>query len=403
MPETILVANAGSSSIKFQVFDIIDGTGDDTRGLDLNLKGQVEGIGTSPRLIVRDARGEIVAHETFSADDLPDARAALGQLGHWLRARLGGAFPAAVGHRVVHGGPTYDTHVAVDDEVLVKLEALVPLAPLHQPNNLLPIRAIRAMQPDVPQVACFDTAFHRGHPEEADRYALPEQLYQDGIRRYGFHGLSYEYIARALPAVAPEVAGGRLVVAHLGSGASMCAIRGGRSIDSTMGFTALDGLPMGTRPGQLDAGVILHLLTNNGMTADAIQHMLYHDCGLKGLSGISNDVRNLLASDDPRAKLALDYFVYRASLALGSLAASLEGIDAVVFTAGIGENSPAIRAAICRRARWLGIELDEKANAEGARLISSAGSWVKVYVIPTDEERMIAHHTLEILGKQRSR
>jgi acetate kinase len=390
MPETILVPNAGSSSIKFQVFDIVDETGDDTRGLDLNLKGQVEGIGTSPRLIVRDARGEIVAHETFSAADLPDARAALGQLGHWLRARLGGAFPAAVGHRVVHGGPTYDTHVAVDDEVLATLEALVPLAPLHQPNNLLPIRAIRAMQPDVLQVACFDTAFHRGHPEVADRYAIPEQLYQDGIRRYGFHGLSYEYTARALPAVAPEVAGGRLVVAHLGSGASMCAICGGRSIDSTMGFTALDGLPMGTRPGQLDAGVILHLLTNNGMTADAIQHLLYHDCGLKGLSGISNDVRDLLASDAPRAKLALDYFVYRASLALGSLAASLEGLDAVVFTAGIGENSPAIRAAICRRARWLGIELDERANAEGARLISSAGSWVKVYVIPTDEERMIA-------------
>ena len=302
--------------------------------------------------------------------------------------------------------PTYDTHVAVDDDVLAKLEVLVPLAPLHQPNNLLPIRAIRAMQPEVLQVACFDTAFHRGHPEVADRYAIPEQLYQDGVRRYGFHGLSYEYITRTLPTVAPEIAGGRLVVAHLGSGASMCAIRDGRSIDSTMGFTALDGLPMGTRPGQLDAGVILHLLTNKGMTADAIQHMLYHDCGLKGLSGISNDVRDLLASDDPRAKLALDYFVYRASLALGSLAASLEGLDAVVFTAGIGENAPAIRAAICQRARWLGIELDEAANAAvnaaGARLISTGASRVRVYVIPTDEERMIAHHTLEILRRQRS-
>ena len=303
--------------------------------------------------------------------------------------------------------PTYDTHVAVDDDVLAKLEVLVPLAPLHQPNNLLPIRAIRAMQPDVLQVACFDTAFHRGHPEVADRYAIPEQLYQDGVRRYGFHGLSYEYITRTLPTVAPEVAGGRLVVAHLGSGASMCAIRDGRSIDSTMGFTALDGLPMGTRPGQLDAGVILHLLTNNGMTADAIQHLLYHDCGLKGLSGISNDVRDLLASDDPRAKLALDYFVYRAGLALGSLAAALEGLDAVVFTAGIGENAPAIRAAICQRARWLGIELDEAANAAvnaaGARLISTGASRVRVYVIPTDEERMIAHHTLEILRRRRQR
>jgi len=257
------------------------------------------------------------------------------------------------------------------------------------------------------QVACFDTAFHRGHPEVADRYAIPEQLYQEGVRRYGFHGLSYEYITQSLPTLAPENAGGRLVVAHLGSGASMCAIRDGRSLDSTMGFTALDGLPMGTRPGQLDAGVILHLLTNKGMTADAVQHLLYHDCGLKGLSGISNDVRDLLASDDPRAKLALDYFVYRAGLALGSLAASLEGLDAVVFTAGIGENAPAIRARICQNSRWLGIELDEAANAAvnatGARLISTRASRVGVYVIPTDEERMIAHHTLEIFRRQQHR
>jgi acetate kinase len=401
MPDTILVANAGSSSIKFQLFNI---AGDI---LALNLKGQVEGIGSHPRLIARDARGEVVAHETFAAADLPDAQAALGHLGSWLRARQGGAFPVAVGHRVVHGGPIYDTHVAIDDDVIAKLEVLVPLAPLHQPNNLLPIRAIRAMQPDVLQVACFDTAFHRGHPEVADRYAIPEHLYQDGVRRYGFHGLSYEYITRTLPTVAPEIAGGRLVVAHLGSGASMCAIHGGRSIDSTMGFTALDGLPMGTRPGQLDAGVILHLITHKGMTADAVQRLLYHDCGLKGLSGISNDVRDLLASEDPRARLALDYFVYRASLAIGSLAASLEGLDAVVFTAGIGENAPAIRAAICQRSRWLGIELDEAANAAvnaaGARLISTTASRVEVYVIPTDEERMIAHHTLEILGKQRHR
>ena len=407
MPDTILVANAGSSSIKFQLFNVAGAPGGDTGSLDLDLKGQVEGIGSHPRLIARNARGEVVADDSFTSADLPDAQAALRQLGSWLRARHGGAFPVAVGHRVVHGGPTYDTHVAVDDDVLAKLEDLVPLAPLHQPNNLLPIRAIRAAQPDVLQVACFDTAFHRGHPEVADRYAIPEELYRDGVRRYGFHGLSYEYIARALPTVAPEVADGRLVVAHLGSGASMCAIRGGRSLDSTMGFTALDGLPMGTRPGQLDAGVILHLLTSKGMTADAIQHLLYHDCGLKGLSGISNDVRDLLASDDPRAKLALDYFIYRSSLAIGSLAAALEGLDALVFTAGIGENAPAIRACICRKTRWLGIELDEAANAEvtaaGARLISTGTSQVRVYVVPTDEERMIAHHTLEILGRQRRR
>jgi acetate kinase len=407
MPDTILVANAGSSSIKFQLFNVVGAAGGDTGSLDLDLKGQVEGIGSHPRLIARNARGEVVTDESFAAADLPDAQAALRQLGSWLRARHGGAFPVAVGHRVVHGGPTYDTHVAIDDDVLARLEDLTPLAPLHQPNNLLPIRAIRATQPDVLQVACFDTAFHRGHPEVADRYAIPEALYRDGVRRYGFHGLSYEYIARALPAVAPEIADGRLVLAHLGSGASMCAIRGGRSLDSTMGFTALDGLPMGTRPGQLDAGVILHLLTSKGMTADAIQHLLYHDCGLKGLSGISNDVRDLLASDDPRAMLALDYFIYRSSLAIGSLAAALEGLDALVFTAGIGENAPAIRARICRKARWLGIELDEVANAAapaaGARLISTGASRVRVYVISTDEERMIAHHTLEILGRQRRR
>lgn len=401
MPDTILVINAGSSSIKFQLFEIADGAGE----LTLSLKGQIEGIGSHPSLIARNRQGEIVTHRIFAVADLPDARAALGQLASWLRAWHDGAFPVAIGHRVVHGGPDYDTHVAVDDDVLGKLEVLVPLAPLHQPNNLLPIRAIRATQPDVLQVACFDTAFHRGHPDVADRYAIPEQLYLEGIRRYGFHGLSYEYITRSLPTVASEVAGGRLVVAHLGSGASMCAIRDGRSLDSTMGFTALDGLPMGTRPGQLDAGVILHLITHKGMTADAVQHLLYHDCGLKGLSGISNDVRDLLASDDPRAKLALDYFVYRAGLALGSLTAALEGLDAVVFTAGIGENSPAIRARICRHARWLGIDLDEAANAAidavGARLISSPASRARVYVIPTDEERMIAHHTLEIFRRQR--
>lgn len=399
MPDTILVVNAGSSSIKFQLFDIVGDAG----GLDLSLKGQVEGIGSHPGLVARDKQGRIVAHETFSASDLPDARAALGHLGSWLRARHAGAFPVAVGHRVVHGGPDFHTHVAVDDDVLAKLEVLVPLAPLHQPNNLLPIRAIRAMQPDVLQVACFDTAFHRGHPEVADRYAIPEQFYREGVRRYGFHGLSYEYITQSLPAVAPAIAGGRLVVAHLGSGSSMCAIRDGRSIDSTMGFTALDGLPMGTRPGQVDAGVILHLIAHRGMTADAVQHLLYHDCGLKGLSGISNDVRDLLASDDPRAKLALDYFVYRAGLALGSLAASLEGLDAVVFTAGIGENSPDMRARICARGRWLGIELDESANSQGANPISAAASRVKVYAIPTDEERMIAFHTLEIFRRRRCR
>ena len=256
-----------------------------------------------------------------------------------------GAPPLAVGHRVVHGGPDFAAPVLVDDDVLARLERLVPLAPLHQPNNLAPIRSIRARRPDLPQVACFDTAFHRGHPEVADRFAIPQSLYEEGVRRYGFHGLSYEHIASRLPEVAPEIAQGRVVVAHLGSGVSACALVGGRSVDSTMGFTALDGLPMGTRPGQLDPGVVLYLAAQKGMEPRAIEHLLYHDCGLKGLSGISNDVRDLLASDDPRARLALDYFTYRIAGAFGALAAAMEGIDGIVLTAGVGEHGAPVRAA----------------------------------------------------------
>ncbi|WP_448204918.1 acetate/propionate family kinase [Azospirillum sp. sgz302134] len=391
---TILVLNAGSSSIKFQLFDLADGT------LPPLLKGQIEGIGTRPRLVVRGDGGEGAGggggEHPITADGVPGA---LAFLGAWLRERLGGALPVAIGHRVVHGGPLYDTHVVVDDAVIAALEAYVPLAPLHQPNNLAPIRAIRKIMPDVVQVACFDTAFHRRHPELADRYAIPEELYRDGVRRYGFHGLSYEYIVRRLPDVAPEVAAGRVVVAHLGSGASMCAIQDGRSVDSTMGFTALDGLPMGTRPGQLDPGVVLYLM-DRGLDARAIERLLYHDCGLKGLSGISNDVRDLLESADPRARFALRYFVYRASLSVASLAAAMGGIDALVFTAGIGERAPAIRQGIAERCRWLGLDLDAAANAAGAPCISAPDSRVRAYVIPTDEERMIASHTRDILGKR---
>lgn len=390
--ETILVINAGSSSIKFQLF----GVGADDR-LVRHFKGQFEGIGTRPRLIAANTRRETLIDETWPAKEVADVPAALGKVIVFLRSQIGGRLPTAVGHRVVHGGPHFGAPTAIDAEVVAKLEQLVPLAPLHQPNNLGPIRTVLERQPHLLQVACFDTAFHRGHPDVADRFAIPEPLYSEGVRRYGFHGLSYEYIANRLGEIAPDLAKGRVVVAHLGSGASMCALLAGRSVESTMGFTALDGLPMGTRPGQLDAGVVLYLMTKKGMSAQAIERFLYNDCGLKGLSGISNDVRELLESPDPHAKLALDYFVYRISLFTGMLAAAMGGIDAFVFTAGIGENAPAIREAVARRLSWLGLDLATLANANGESCISHKQSRVACFVIPTDEELMIASHTLHVL------
>jgi acetate kinase len=307
-----------------------------------------------------------------------------------------------VGHRVVHGGPEYDKPVLITEQVLVRLDQYVPLAPLHQPHNLAPIRAIRALFPKLPQVACFDTAFHRGHAAVADHFAIPQHLHAEGVRRYGFHGLSYEYVASRLPEIAEAVAG-RVIVAHLGSGASMCALSGGRSIESTMGFTALDGLPMGTRPGQIDPGVILYLMEQKKMSAAALQNFLYRECGLKGLSGISNDVRELQSSTDPRAAFALDYFCYRVGLQAGMLAAALGGLDAFVFTAGIGENSAGIRAGIAARLGWLDAVLDEKANAAHASRISTPKSRVALYIIPTDEELMIARHTLALLSPSAGR
>jgi acetate kinase len=393
--DTILVVNAGSSSIKFQLFAL------DTRDqLKRLLKGQIEGIGVHPKLSAKGSDGKPI-EETWSAQDVGSVPQALDKLVAFLRGRLG-TLPTAIGHRVVHGGPDYSEPTVIDDEVLDRLEAFSPLAPLHQPNNLAPIRAVRSRQPHLLQVACFDTAFHRGHPEVADRYAVPENLYAEGVRRYGFHGLSYEYIAGRLPEVAPDIARGRVVVAHLGSGASMCAIVAGKSVESTLGFTALDGLPMGTRPGQLDPGVVLYLMSEKGMSAKDIERFLYNECGLKGVSGISNDVRELLKSPDPGAKRALDYFVYRIALYGGMLAAAMNGIDGFVFTAGIGENAPAIREAVARRIAWLGVELDAEANARGETRISRKGSRVACYVIPTDEELMIARHTLRVLRAQRA-
>ena len=396
MTETILVVNAGSSSIKFQLFLVA--AHDELRR---SLKGQIEGIGVRPRLIAKQTEGQQPIEEEWPAPEVATVPKALDKLVAFLRERLG-TLPTAIGHRVVHGGPDFSEPTAINDAVIERLEKFTPLAPLHQPNNLAPIRAVRARQHELLQVACFDTAFHRNHPEIADRYALPEQLYEEGVRRYGFHGLSYEYIAGRLPEIAPEIAHGRVVVAHLGSGASMCAISAGKSVESTMGFTALDGLPMGTRPGQLDPGIMLYLMSEKRMSAKEIERVLYNDSGLKGLSGISNDVRELLASPDPRAKLTLDYFVYRISLFAGMLAAALGGIDGLVFTAVIGENAPAIREAVAKRLTWLGLDLDAKANASGEARISNKESRVVCYVIPTDEELMIARHTLAVLRSQRA-
>lgn len=392
MTETILVINAGSSSIKFQLFAIWEGG-----HLERRLKGQVEGIGTHPHLIAKDPHGAVLIDETWPAAEVDDVPAALDKVIGFLRTHVG-RLPVAIGHRVVHGGPNFSAPVVVNEAVVDQLEKLAPLAPLHQPNNLRPIRIVLERQPHLLQVACFDTAFHRGHPEVADHYALPQSYYADGVRRYGFHGLSYEYIAGRLREIAPELAKGRVVVAHLGSGASMCAITDGKSVESTMGFTALDGLPMGTRPGQLDAGVVLYL-SEKGMSAKDIEHMLYNDCGLKGLSGLSNDVRDLLSSPDPRAKFALEYFVYRVALFTGMLASAMEGIDAFVFTAGIGENAPAIRDAVARKLAWLGLTLSSKANEKSDLLISRKRSRVACFVVPTDEELMIARHTLLALRR----
>jgi acetate kinase len=389
--DTILVVNAGSSSVKFQVFSI-EGEGKLRR----LIKGQMDGIGSRPRLRASGADSDPLADRAYPIESVPDIPAAMGIAGDWLRDELR-INPMAVGHRVVHGGPDYDQPVLIDHGVVARLERLVALAPLHQPHNLAPVRSLLANFPTLPQVACFDTAFHRTHDAVADHYAIPHQLHAEGVRRYGFHGLSYEYIAKTLAQIAPDIAKGRVIVAHLGSGASMCALKQGRSAESTMGFTALDGLPMGTRPGQIDPGVVLYLIAEKGMSASNVQNFLYRDCGLKGLSGVSNDMRELEASTDPHAKLAIDYFVYRIGLNAGMLAAALQGLDAFVFTAGIGENSARIRASIANQLGWLGVALDPAENSRHTRLISRSDSRIPVYVVPTDEELMIAQHTLSLL------
>jgi acetate kinase len=387
-----LVLNAGSSSLKFCVFQRPD-----NEKWRLAARGQIEGIGTSPRLSAKGPDGEKLVDEKLS-DSVRTGQDAIEVLAVWLRSKYAGARVLGVGHRVVHGGPRFKGPTIVSDEVLGELHKLIPLAPLHQPYNLAAIEAVAERLPGVPQVAVFDTSFHRGHAPVAELVPLPREFCKSGVARYGFHGISYEYIASVLPEVAPEIATGRVIVAHLGSGASLCALKDGKSVDTTMGFTAVEGLCMGTRPGSIDPGVVLFLFQTLGLSVKEVEAILYKKSGLLAISEISNDMRDLLGRTEPEAVLAVDYFVYRTAKEIGALAAVLGGLDALVFTAGIGENSAEIRQRICQASAWLGIELNEEANAGKATRISNAESEVSVWVIPTNEELMIARHTGDLLG-----
>ena len=391
MADAIIVINAGSSSIKFSLF--LERGGD----LALDVRGQIEGLFTTPRFLARDSSGGILAERSWGDGMRLGHDGAMEHLRGFLKQQLVDDRLIGVGHRIVHGGPEYAAPIRVDAGVLGALQQLIPLAPLHQPHNLSPIAALLERAPELPQVACFDTAFHRTNPDVAQRFALPAELHEAGVRRYGFHGLSYEYIASVLPRFDAKAAAGKTVVLHLGNGASMCALASGRSVASTMGFTAVDGLAMGTRCGALDPGVILYLMTERRMSVGDVEQLIYQESGLLGVSEISSDMRMLLASDDHRARLAIDLYVYRIRRELGSLAGALGGLDAVVFTAGIGENAPVIRERVCRDAGWLGLTLDERANSTGEARISAPISSVSAWVIPTDEELMIARHTRRVL------
>jgi acetate kinase len=392
MDDYALVLNAGSSSLKFNVYRRPEAV-----AWRLEARGQIEGIGTAPRLSARDGGGEKLVDEKLS-DTLRDGKGALDALAAWLRSKWGGSRVLGVGHRVVHGGAHHAAPIVVTPKVLEELRRLVPLAPLHQPYNLAAIEAVFDRLPSVPQVACFDTSFHRGQAAVAELVPLPQEIRDQGVQRYGFHGLSYEYIASVLPETAPEIAKGRVIVAHLGSGASLCALRDGKSVDHSLGFTALDGLCMGTRPGALDPGVVLHLFQGLSLSAKEVEAILYKKSGLLGISGMSNDMRDLLGSREPAARLAVDYFVYRAAKEIGALAAVLGGLDGLVFTAGIGENSAEIRGRIGEACAWLGLEIDPTANEARGPRISTAASKLQAWVIPTNEELMIARHTGRLLG-----
>lgn len=407
MSDAIIVLNAGSSSLKFSVFGV---TG---QPLNLIAHGQIEGLGTAPRFIAKDQRGRVLADlplqsldpknansakhgATAAAADF-DHSAAFAYIAHWIRARYAAEYsPIGIGHRIVHGGANFTAPVRIDPHVLAELEKLIPLAPLHQPHNLAAVTAVMRSQNNLPQVACFDTAFHQKRPKVTQRFGLPDEYFQQGIRRWGFHGLSYESIAARLCGIAPALARGKVIVAHLGSGASLCALRAGRCVDTTMSFSVLDGLPMGTRCGSLDPGVILYLL-QQGMTCAELEDLLYKKSGLLGISGVSNDVRDLLKSDNPLAAEAIDFFVYRIIREIGSLAAALGGLDGLIFTAGVGENSAVIRQRICQGLTWLHLAIDPAANEQNAACISPSRESPSLWVIPTDEEGVIAAHTLAVI------
>jgi len=392
--DAVLTINAGSSSIKFALFEIE--AQEEPRLLN---HGQIEGLGTAPHFLARDRAGTVLAERRWpdGADVIHEA--VFTELLRWIEGHLGAARLVAAGHRVVHGGRRLTAPAQVTAAVLAELDSLVPLAPLHQPHSLSAIRALTALRPDLVQVACFDTAFHRTNAAVVRRVALPRELTDQGIERYGFHGLSYEYIASTLAETAPGLAAGKIVVAHLGNGASLCALAAGQSVDTTMGFTALDGLVMGTRCGALDPGVILYLLQAQGMTASAVEHLLYAQSGLLGVSGVSSDMRALMDSSDPHAREAIELFGFRIAREAGGMAMTLGGLDGVVFTAGIGEHVATVRRQVCERLAWLGVAIDDAANDRGDPCISRPDSRIAVWVIPTNEELMIARHTLTALGK----
>jgi acetate kinase len=391
MDKAIVVLNAGSSSLKFSALAV------DGEKLNLLVRGQIEGLGTHPRFKAKRSDGQEFS-EALTAGRV-DQHEAFTFLLQWLRQQFpSGPTLVGVGHRVVHGGADFAEPTRISPDVIERLDAYVPLAPLHQPHNLSAIKSLMQLRPDVPQVACFDTAFHHGRARVTQRLGLPDELFHRGLRRWGFHGLSYESIAKTFRQLAPDVAGGRVIAAHLGSGASLCAMKDGRSVDTTMSFSVLDGLPMGTRCGGLDPGVILFLL-REGWTLERIEDLLYKKSGLLGISGVSNDVRDLLASQDPRAAEAIEYFVYRIIREIGSLTAALGGLDALIFTAGVGENSPDIRQGVCAGLEWLNVRIEPDTNRQNARCISAAGQKPSVWVIPTDEEGVIAAHTLAVVQR----